>query len=189
MLILSSYGFVSTTMRQKIGNVIKDQSGKMLIIPLASPFGVETGEREKTGAYMLRFNKENICIFDEENPDEYSDMDFDYICVPGGNTFQLLHKVKKYHLDSFIKQQVKNGAVYMGFSAGAYLACPDIEYVTLLEDNNDITDGDFSALSLTDKYVLCHYDYRGLPYLQKCKEFLGKPAEIITLNNDEMIVL
>lgn len=189
MLILSSFGFSSTCMRQKIGDTVKDLSGRMLIIPLASCFGVETGEKEKTGAILRGFKKENIDIFDEDSPDQYLNTTYDYICVSGGNTFRLLSKIKKYHLDTFIKEQVMNGAIYMGFSAGAYLACPDIEYVKLLEDNNDISNEDFSALSLTDKYVLCHNDYRGTPYIIKIKEFIGKPIEIITLNNDQMVVI
>ena len=189
MLILSSYGFGSTCMRQKIGDTVKDMNGRMLIIPFASWFGVETGKKEKTGAVLQGFGKERIDIFDEASPDRYLNSSYDYICVSGGNTFRLLSRIKKYHLDTFIKEQVANGAVYMGFSAGAYLACPDIEYVKLLEDNNDISNGDFSALALTDKYVLCHNDYRGTPYIIKIREFIGKPIELITLNNDQMVVL
>lgn len=189
MMILSSFGFSSTKMRGDISEALKNHSGKMLIIPLATTLGVETGMRERNYALMAGFKEEDILVFDEDKPEELLDMDFGFICVLGGNTFKLLRYVKKYRLDSFIKQQYNKGAVYLGFSAGAYLACPDIRYVTLLEDNNHITDDDFSALALTDKYVLCHYDYRGMEYLKMCRSFLGSGCEIITINNDEMIIL
>lgn len=189
MLILGSYGFSYTQNRLKIGELIPDQTGNMLIIPLACMFGMETGLKEKNCAAMLGFQKEGIYVFDDSNPDALLDMKFDYIVVLGGNTFKLLYYVMKYHLDTFIKQQVADGAVYLGFSAGAYLACNNIEYVKNFDDNNHITDGDFTALGLTDKYVLCHFDYRGIEEIKMCRAFLGNEPELIIINNDQFIVL
>lgn len=189
MLILGSYGFSYTQNRLKIGELIPDQSGKMLIIPLACMFGTETGEKEKNCAALLDFKKENIYVFDDSKPNALIGMKFDYIAVLGGNTFKLLYYVKKYHLDSFIRQQVADGAVYLGFSAGAYLVCGNIEYVKNFDDNNHITDGDFTALGLTDKYVLCHFDYKGIDEIKMCRAFLGDEPELLTINNDQFIVL
>lgn len=189
MLILGSYGFSHINMRSKIGEVIKDKSGKMLIIPLASMFGTETGEKEKRFASMSGFSADNIYVFDDSRPDELLNMKFDYIVVTGGNTFQLLCYVKKYHLDSFIKEQVNGGAVYMGFSAGAYLVCRDIEYVKNFDNNNHITDGDFSALGLTDKYFLCHFNYRGIQEIKMCRQYLGDEPELITIDDDQLIII
>lgn len=189
MLILGSYGFSHTQVRLKIGELIPDQIGNMLIVPLACMFEEETGQKEKNGAAMLNFKRENIFVFDGAKPEEYMDRKYDYIAVLGGNTFKLLHNVRKYHLDSFIKQQVENGAIYLGFSAGAYLACGNIEYVRNFDDNNHITDGNFTALELTDKYVLCHFDYRGAEEIKMCRDFLGDEPELITINNDQLIVL
>ena len=60
MLILGSYGFSSTQNRLKIGELIPNQTGKMLIIPLACMFGTETGEKEKNCAAMLNFKREQL---------------------------------------------------------------------------------------------------------------------------------
>ena len=87
MLILGSYGFSNTQNHQKIGELIPDQTGKMLIIPLVCMFGTETGEKEKNCAAMLDFKKENIYVFDDSDPDALLGMKFDYIAVLGGNTF------------------------------------------------------------------------------------------------------
>lgn len=78
----------------------------------------------------------------------------------------------------------------MGFSAGAYLACDDIEYVKHYDKNYDyITDGNFHALGLTDKYVLCHFDYRDEKDIQLCRLHIGDEPELITINNDQLVVL
>ena len=66
---------------------------------------------------MLNFKEENIYIFEAEKLMVLLDMKFDYIVVLGGNTFSdSLYYVKKYHLDSFIKQQVADGALILIFA-------------------------------------------------------------------------
>ena len=189
MLILGSNGFSYTQIRQKIGEHIPDRSGNMLIIPLASMFEKETGQNEKDNAALLDFKEENIFVFDEVEPEEYLKRKYDYIVVLGGNTFKLLHGVRKYKLDRFIKQQVADGAIYIGFSAGAYLACRNEKKKKNFDDNNHITDGDFTALGLTDEYVLCHFDYRGIEEIKMCRLFLGDETKMITINEDQLIVL
>ena len=190
MLILSSSGFNTRQVRLKIGEIIADKTENMLIIPIASFLGMETSERERNCAAMLGFNKENIYIYDESKPDELLNMKFCYIAVLGGHTLKLLSKVRELHLDTFIKEQVSDGAVYMGFSAGAYLACDDIEYVKHYDKNDGfITDDNFDALGLTDKYILCHFDYRDENDIQLCRLHIGDETELITLNNDQLVVL
>lgn len=190
MLILISSGFSTTQVRLKIGEIIEDKTGNMLIIPIASLLGMETAERERNCAAMLGFKKENIYIYDETKPDELTNMKFSYIAVLGGHTLRLLSKVRELHLDTFIKAQVSNGAIYMGFSAGAYLACDDIEYVKHYDRNEGfITDDNFHALCLTDKYVLCHFDYRDEKDIQLCRLHIGDEPELITLNNEQLVVL
>ena len=190
MLILSSSGFSTTQVRLKIGEIIADKTGNMLIIPIASLLGMETAERERNCAAMLGFKKENIYIYDEFKPTELLDIEFSYIVVLGGHTLRLLSKVRELHLDTFIKDQVANGAIYLGFSAGAYLACDDIEYVKNYDKNDGfITDGNFLALGFTNKYVLCHFDYRDEKDIQLCRLYIGDDVELITLNNDQLIKL
>ncbi|MCR4890530.1 MAG: Type 1 glutamine amidotransferase-like domain-containing protein [Ruminococcus sp.] len=190
MLILGSCGFSNTAVRIKISELVADKSGKMLIVPLACFFGTETGEKERRCASMAGFIKENIYVFDEDKPEELLGMKFDYIAVLGGNTLKLLKLVRKYHLDAFIKEQVADGAVYIGFSAGAYLACNDIGYVTNYDPNTGyITDGNFHALRLTEKYVLCHFDTRGEEDIKMCRQYIGEEAELVTINNNQLIVI
>ena len=189
MLILGSNGFYSTENRLKISEMIKDKTGNMLIIPLACMFEEETGEKEKNCAEMAGFKKENIYVFRRDLQKELMSRKYDYIVVLGGNTFKLLYYVKKYQLDSFIKQQVAEGTVYLGFSAGAYIACENIRYVRHFDDNNHITDENFDALGLTEKYVLCHFDSRGITEIKMCREDIGFEPELITIRETELIVI
>jgi dipeptidase E len=45
----------------------------------------------------------------------------DGIVIGGGNTFKLLHDIYQLELFPLIQQKVKNGAPYIGWSAGANL--------------------------------------------------------------------
>ena len=76
-----------------------------------------------------------------------------YVC--GGNTFYLLHKIKKIKFDEKIKNMVKKGIVYVGVSAGTIIAGPNIEISGL--DENDIKLKDLTGLNLTDKIISPHY--------------------------------
>lgn len=186
-IFVSSSSFYCIAVKNQFKDLITDKSGKMLIIPLACMFPESAAEREKNCVADAGFIKDNIYIFDENNPEQYKNLKFDYILVLGGNTFQLLHKVRKYGLDSFIKNQFEKGADYFGFSAGACLACPDVEYVKNFDDNNDISDDNFKALGLTDKYFLCHFDGRGNEEIKMCRNFIGTEPELVTVGETEVV--
>lgn len=192
MLILGSSSFYSVAVRQQISDLIKDKSGRMLILPLACDFEEDTGNKEKRCVSDAGFLNENIDVFNQNSPEEFLNKKYDYIVVLGGNTFKLLYFVKKYHLDEFIRQQVDDGAIYLGFSAGAYLACPNIWYVHHFDSNHYIDKDNiknFDALELTDKYVLCHYDSRGIAEIMLCRKEITMEPELITINETELIVL
>ena len=189
MLILGSNGFELTATRERIAELIEDKSGRLLILPLARDPDSEDRRRLRNSAALAGFVRDNVVVFNEKDPLELAGEHFDYIAVPGGNTFRLLARIRKYGLDSFIKQQVAEGAVYLGFSAGAYLACPDIEYVKHFDDNDLITDGNFRALALTDRYVLCHYDFRGPREVRMCRDYIGEEPELLTIGEEDIIVL
>ncbi len=189
MLILGSFGFSYPITRDKLADAIQNKQGKTLIIPLASRYGFDAGITEKKAMVFAGFDEENIYIFDEERPEKYRDMKFNHISVLGGNTFKLLHDVRKYGLDSFIKEQYANGAVYLGYSAGAYLASPSIAHIRNFDDNNHIFDENYTALALTEKHLLCHFDVRGYQEIKMCRDIIGYDTELITINNDEIIVI
>ena len=52
----------------------------------------------------------------------------DIIFVGGGNTFYLLQELRGSGADKILVQEVNKGKLYIGESAGAVIACPDIGY-------------------------------------------------------------
>jgi dipeptidase E len=50
----------------------------------------------------------------------------DLIIVGGGNTFHLLHEMYRHGLLDRLRERLAGGASYLGWSAGANVACPSI---------------------------------------------------------------
>ena len=81
----------------------------------------------------------------------------DMIFVGGGNTFFLLQELKRSGADKIISQEVKKGKFYIGESAGAIAACPDIGYsaeMDVPEKAPELTD--YTGLGLVDFYIVPH---------------------------------
>src|SRR3972149_10145846 len=80
--------------------------------------------------------KLNHLILDKNPQNQISDSQV--FLVGGGNTYQLASKLKKYDLLESLKEQVLKGALYVGFSAGANIAGPNV-----------LTTNDWNVLGLT----------------------------------------
>lgn len=193
MLILGSHSFYYTSVAQKICELLPDRSGRMLLIGLAmeDDYAPRMLQREINAAVMADFERDRITVFDEKSLESSMQQDYDYIVVLGGNTFRLLHFVRKFGLDAFIKKQVVKGAHYLGFSAGAYLACPDVGFVVGLDENLRILDGNFTALGLTQDYFLCHFgedDRHDVRKLAEIRHQLGEDKKVHPIGMDEVLV-
>jgi len=82
----------------------------------------------------------------------------DIIFVAGGNTFYLLDEARKSGFVEIIPKLVEKGVIYIGSSAGSYLACPTIEAATWKnQDKNIIGMTDFTALNLVPFILFVHY--------------------------------
>ncbi|MEE3649595.1 MULTISPECIES: dipeptidase PepE [unclassified Brenneria] len=81
-------------------------------------------------------------------------LDADIIIVGGGNTFNLLKCCRERGLLSAIRQRVLEGAAYIGWSAGANLACPTI---CTTNDMPIVDPQGFDALNLIDFQINPHY--------------------------------
>lgn len=81
----------------------------------------------------------------------------DVIFVAGGNTFYLMQEMKRTGADKLIINEVKKGKFYVGESAGAIVAGPNIEYASLMDSKQTAPDlSDYSGLGLVDFYVVVH---------------------------------
>lgn len=81
----------------------------------------------------------------------------DVLLFGGGNTFYLLDWINKSGLRELLPGMLKN-KIYMGISAGSYIACPTIEMATWKhQDRNRAGLTDLTGLNLVPFLVSVHY--------------------------------
>ncbi len=80
---------------------------------------------------------------------------FDAVYVGGGNTYNLLERIKETGFDQILINFYKNGGIIYGGSAGAIICGHDIATV---EEENEINYTDNKALNLVNNCsIICHY--------------------------------
>ncbi|WP_211271311.1 peptidase E [Corynebacterium crudilactis] len=91
----------------------------------------------------------------EEADQVFSEVDAVYIA--GGETFDLLWLLRSTGIDEVLIKHVRAGLPYIGTSAGAVVAGPSIEPVSLL-DSPDVAPelSDYTGLGLCDHVVVPH---------------------------------
>ena len=74
----------------------------------------------------------------------------DCIYITGGNTFFLMQELRRTGTDRLIVEQVEEGKLYIGESAGAMVFAPNIEYAKKMDNHLSMTPGfnDFTALGI-----------------------------------------
>lgn len=82
------------------------------------------------------------------------------VIVGGGNTFQLLRECRTRGLLETMREKVKAGTKYIGWSAGANLACPTIKTTN---DMPIVDPGGLEALGLVSFQINAHYTNASLP--------------------------
>jgi dipeptidase E len=82
----------------------------------------------------------------------------DVIWVCGGHGFYLRWILKATGADAIIKALVEQGTVYAGWSAGAVLAGPTLQYFDRFDDPKDAPEALWDGLALTTTVVLPHMD-------------------------------
>ena len=187
-MLFSSFGFESPILCKKFENVIPcDELLKnktCWILPYAGYDSDRLFEKEKMCLVNYGFFDDKI-IYIKDKSDALSIPD--YIYVPGGDPYKLIKRLREINIISNIVDNVRNnGTVYIGVSAGADIAAKSIEYVLQLEDNNEITDGNYNALGLINESIVCHYDQRSMMTLKACRDVCKN--EIMTINNDQLLM-
>lgn len=82
----------------------------------------------------------------------------DIIYVTGGNTFYLLQELRRTGADKILIREIEKGKLYIGESAGAIIAAPDIGYSAKMDRVEKAPDlREYSGLNLIDFYVVPHY--------------------------------
>ena len=112
----------------------------------------------------------------------------DVVYVVGGSTIYLLKSVRESGFDEVLKELLPKGLVYIGLSAGAYIACPSIIMKTWSNRNSErfgITD--FTAMNLVPFLVKAHYRPEMKELLEEKSKSLDLPIRV--LNNEQALVI
>ena len=112
-----------------------------------------------------------------------------YISV--GNTFYLLQELKKKQLLSLIKEQIRDGLIYVGESAGAIITAKDIDYNKLMDDKTVAKElSDTTGLNEVEFYILPHYGEE--PFTDSSKktfETYKKQLDLMRMNNLQAVIV
>ena len=168
-LLLTSDGLTSPALGKRFLELVgKDSEDiKVLFVPTAS-------ERKHDEAYLKRktayfdqceeilvgfgVKKEHMVWLDINNILAAGDINsYDAMFVCGGNTFYLLHEIRRTGFDKKIIEFIGQGKLYIGESAGSILVGPSILIATPF-DENDIGLTDNIGLKMTEKIICPHYN-------------------------------
>lgn len=114
--------------------------------------------------------------------------DKDIIYVAGGNTFYLLNAARESGFDSLVKELVERGVLYVGASAGSYIACPTIEMATWKHQDvyGHYGVDDLNGLNLVPFLVTAHYTPEYELIIREKMKTSKYPVKILT---DEQALL
>ena len=187
MIILSSFGFRSPIVAQKMIKYVTDPADKkVLIIPFAGFNPENTGIREREGLLAFGFEFSNIFVLTKSNVSDIRMNAFDFLYVSGGDPFKLLSELQSLDFLDDIKRMVADGSNYIGISAGAMLATSNIQYAAQLEDNNFCL-SNYDGLGLIDDCIVCHVDQLEKSDVLACKT--SSPGKkLLGIRNDEVII-
>ena len=114
--------------------------------------------------------------------------DKDIIYVNGGNTFYLLYWVRKSDFGPVLADFLGKSGLYVGVSAGSYIACPTIEQATWKhQDRNRIKITDFTALNLVPFLITAHFEEKYRPIVDQAAKRTQYP--IVALTNTQAILV
>lgn len=152
---LLKYGYALTGIskeKMKIGYVTTASKGarkfgqrvQEVIIPTIKENGYDLEEidiKDKSKEELLSFFKDKNIIH-----------------IEGGNTFYLLKVIRETGFADVLKELLKEGKIYIGTSAGAYVMCPSIVVSDWSDETIDRFGlSDFSALNYVNFLLKVHY--------------------------------
>lgn len=172
-----------------LGNNIK----RILFFPFAGVTVSYNDYAEKTRKKFAEFGYQVDSIHDFDNYKE-AVLEAEAIVVGGGNTFSLLKAFQDYDLLNVVKNKVRTGTPFIGWSAGSNLTCPTIKTT----NDMPITEPkSFNALNLIPFQINPHFTNETLPNHngetreQRINEFLeaNKEMKVVGLKEGSTLLI
>lgn len=126
---------------------------KVLFLPYAA---VNFSFDEYENMVQKRFSEMGIEVESLHRPRDYKKAirEAEAIVVGGGNTFKLLKMIQQLDIIETVRYKVLDGTPYVGWSAGANVACPTI---CTTNDMPIVEPDNFSAFNLVRFQINPHY--------------------------------
>ena len=169
-------------------------SNKIIFIPTAGNVEPYTGFIDE-GIEMLKSLGYELEIIDISKFDEVYLQDkilnSECICISGGNTFYLMQEINKKNLKKVLVKRIKEGAFYIGESAGAIIMSENIEYNQIMDDKTIASElEDYAGLNVFDHYVLPHIgEYPFEETAQKTLDTYQDKIPLVPINNNQAILV
>ena len=178
-----------------VGDLIKEQiaNQKIVFVPTAS---IREGYTGYVGSARKLFKKLGAQLIEIDiSTEELAKIkeafeEADVIYFTGGNSFFLIDQLRKTGTDKLLKQQLKNGKLFIGESAGAIVCAPDISYIEKMDPiPKDYSQSNNAALNLIDFYVLPHY--LTAPFKKATEQIVQAlpDLELCAINNSQAIIV
>ncbi|HRP02155.1 MAG TPA: dipeptidase PepE [Candidatus Kapabacteria bacterium] len=174
----------------EFANFLNDNIKSIAFIPYAGVTFSYDDYTHKVQHYFERFGIKINSVHLGDSIDIIKNSDA--IAVGGGNTFQLLKSLYDNDLIEVIREEVKNGKKYIGWSAGSNIASPTIRTTN---DMPIVQPYSFDALNLINYQINPHYldahpsGHHGETREQRLLEFLelNKDIYVVGLREGSMI--
>lgn len=187
-LIFTSYGLSTSMGRKLIGKEISketDLSSKKIFLFCEPYYSIEPIVVD--ACVKMGFEKENIFLSSQCEIDMI--LTADYIYLTEGNTFQIVSILRERGIDKMIKEAYKNGATFIGASAGALIAGVSIEEAFSF-DRNYVGLSDYNGLALFDGIVIPHYTKAEMKeYIKNSPGIENRYKMLFSVANDKILVL
>lgn len=131
----------------------KHKTNKIAFIPYAAVTFSYDEYEAKVNKSFAKIGLKVEGVHHSSNPAE-TIKNADVIVVGGGNTFHLLKSIYENNLIEPVREKVKNGTPYIGWSAGSNMACPTI---CTTNDMPIVQPPSFEAFNLIPFQINPHY--------------------------------
>ncbi len=182
-LLLTSAG---TDVKDEILKILPKSANQIKLAHIITASKLEENksylEKDVKNLTDLGFQVENIDIEGKKEEELRKILaDKDVIYVQGGNAFYLMKYVRKSGFDKIVKDLIDKGVIYIGVSAGSYIACPTIEMANWKHpDKNVVGLTDLTGMNLIPFLLSVHYDPQNDEILKSEISTAKYPVRILT---------
>lgn len=193
-LILTSSGINSPKITKKIDYLLNKKRAKVKILVLYGQKYPKYLAYIKKELKELKFNEKNIF---------YSDINYqklkkilpklDALYFMGGETFVILKKLKKTKTDKIIKKFVESGKLFIGASASAIIAGPNIEIASWGNDGEKnlagLNKNEWTGLNLINISIYPHYRNSLAKEIIDFKKKIKNKYQVLPLKDGEALII